>query len=330
MRHYSEGKQKPIITFYFTGDGEALFFKLRAALPEYSFAAAGTGKEERIAACKEAFFKKQPLLFIGAVGIAVRTISPFVEDKLKDPPVVAMDQSGQFAIPILSGHMGGANELAVDLANAIGAVPVITTATDLKGAFSPDLFAKERGLSVVNREGIAKISTKALEKKAITLCIKKYPPNEPVDIIVSDDYKDDRLGTLALRYNKRGHYVLGIGCKKGKSKDEILSFLQRVLSQNGIARDEIRAIATIDIKKEEPGILAISKEWSLPLLAFDAGLLNEAKGDFSGSDFVKQTTGTDNVCERAAVLGAGSMAELVVKKQAFNGITIAVAKKEKM
>jgi cobalamin biosynthesis protein CbiG len=103
--------------------------------------------------CRTAFEKAVPLIFIGAAGIAVRSVAPFVKDKLSDPPVIVIDELGRFVIPILSGHMGGANELAAELSECMAAsysaVPVITTATDINGTFSVDLFAKENGLTVV-------------------------------------------------------------------------------------------------------------------------------------------------------------------------------------
>lgn len=100
------------------------------------------------------------LVFVGACGIAVRAIAPWITDKLHDSPVLVMDEQGQYVIPLLSGHVGGANELAVRLAGELGAVPVITTATDLHGSFAVDLFAKRNDLWIHNREGIARVSAK--------------------------------------------------------------------------------------------------------------------------------------------------------------------------
>lgn len=94
------------------------------------------------------------LVFVGACGIAVRAIAPWITDKLHDSPVLVMDEQGQYVIPLLSGHVGGANELAVRLAGELGAVPVITTATDLHGSFAVDLFAKRNDLWIHNREGL--------------------------------------------------------------------------------------------------------------------------------------------------------------------------------
>ena len=138
--------------------------------------------------CREAFEKREALIFIGAAGIAVRSVAPYVKDKLTDPPVIVIDESGRHVIPVLSGHVGGANELALKIAAVIGAEPVLTTATDVSGAFSVDLFAGENGLRILNREGIAKVSSSALEGKAVTICIKDYPPQDKVDVLITDEY----------------------------------------------------------------------------------------------------------------------------------------------
>ena len=106
--------------------------------------------------------EKNILLFIGACGIAVRAIAPHLTDKLHDSPVLVMDEEGKYVIPILSGHVGGANEIARLLADRMQAKAVITTATDVNGSFAVDLFAKKNALSIENKNGIASISSKIL------------------------------------------------------------------------------------------------------------------------------------------------------------------------
>ena len=199
--------------------------------------------------CREAFKNREAVVFIGAMGIAVRSIAPYVADKLSDPPVIVIDEAGKHVIPVLSGHIGGANELAVRIADSINAEPVLTTATDVSGAFSVDLFAKENDLRIVNREGIAKVSSSALEGKAVTICIKDYPPKNYVDVLVTDESSLKDSASIILCPRK---YAVGIGCRKGKPFDEIRSFAESVLAENGIHADEIGAIATVDVKKNVP------------------------------------------------------------------------------
>ena len=275
--------------------------------------------------CREAFKNREAVVFIGAMGIAVRSIAPYVADKLSDPPVIVIDEAGKHVIPVLSGHIGGANELAVRIADSINAEPVLTTATDVSGAFSVDLFAKENDLRIVNREGIAKVSSSALEGKAVTICIKDYPPQNYVDVLVTDESSLKDSASIVLCPRK---YAVGIGCRKGKPLDEIRNFAESVLTENGIIADEIGAIATVDVKKNEPGLLRLSQYWRVPLLAFDSAVLNKVQGEFASSERVLSAVGTDNVCERASAAAAGKGYKLIVRKTACNGITIAVSERK--
>ncbi len=258
-------------------------------------------------------------IFVGATGIAVRAVAGIVRDKLTDIPVIVIDDLGQFVIPLLSGHLGGANQIAMTLAALLDAVPVITTATDLHDAFSVDTFAREQRLRIVNREGIKSVSAKALEGKPVTLSWKQYPPKNPVDVIVADE--TDREYTLLLSPKP---YVLGIGMKRGQDPAETERFVRDCLQQHGISMEELYAIGTIDLKEQEKAILFLSRKYRIPVLSFDAALLEQAEGDFAGSMFVKETVGVDNVCERAARLAAGVKAERVIGKTKGDGVTLAV------
>jgi cobalt-precorrin 5A hydrolase len=269
------------------------------------------------------FIPGNALIFVGAVGIAVRAISNLAKDKLSDCPVIVIDDNAQFVIPILSGHAGGANKLALALAELLGAVPVITTSTDVNDVFSADTFAAENRLGIVNREGIKKVSAKAIESKKITLSIKGFPPKERVDVIVADD--TDAEYSLLL---KPRQYTVGIGLKRGKEAEELEKFFLETIKSVGIAASDVYAICTIDIKEDEPAILNLREKYRIPVLSFDKEILERTNGDFTSSEFVKSVTGVDNVCERAAVAGAGAGAELILKKTALDGMTVAVAKRE--
>lgn len=309
----------------FTKKGKCLLEKMNSLMPENNFKLCPDDIE-----LKEwiglSFEKKQPIVFVCATGIAVRMITPFLKNKLEDPAVIVIDEAGNFVIPIVSGHVGGANELAVSLAKAINAVPVITTATDVNESFAIDSWAKDNSLYIENKDGIKAVSSKVLEGKAITLSIKDYPPTQNVDVIITDrptDF-DKEYAELVL---KRRRYVLGIGCKKGKSADDIQCLIDKVFESLGINYSDVYAIATIDIKENEPGIQDISVKNRIPVLSFTPNMLKSVQGEFSSSEFVNNTVGVDNVCERAAVLGAGSMARLILNRQASCGVTIAVAKR---
>lgn len=290
---------------------------------------------------KEQFEKKNAMVFIGACGIAVRAIAPYITDKLHDSPVLVMDEKGHYVIPLLSGHMGGANELAVFLAKEIGAEPVITTATDINKKFAVDLFAKKNGLSIVNRDGIAGVSSKVLAGQEIIVSVEtghfeenskmpqgirmtEYPPLQKADIVITSEEKE--FDTVILLRPKE--YVIGMGCRKGKEAEKIEEFVACHLQKAGISLMQVVGLASIDVKKEEPGLLAWSRKEKLPFITYTAEELQCVKGDFHRSDFVKNRVGVDNVCERAALKAAGTEGRLVYEKHAEDGMTLAIAQKK--
>lgn len=284
--------------------------------------------------------EKNALLFIGACGIAVRAIAPSVTDKLQDAPVLVMDEKGKYIIPILAGHMGGANELAQYLARLTGAEAVITTATDLNEKFAVDLFAKRNHLVIGNKEGIVKVSSKVLAGKEITVSLEAghgnfaclpegvrllpYPPTEPVDVLISSQ----ETGSEATIFLKPKEYIIGMGCKKGTTVDQINGFIERKMGELGISDTQIYALASISQKREEPGLIEWCRRKDVLFLTYTAAQLQQVKGEFQKSVFVKEQVGVDNVCERAALKACDSGGKLICGKNAENGMTIAVAKRE--
>lgn len=265
---------------------------------------------------------KNALVFVGAMGIAVRAISAGVNDKMQDAPVIVVDELGQHVIPVLSGHLGGANELAIVIAEGICATPVITTATDLEGCFAVDLFAKEQNLSIVNREGIAKISYKALENRPIRLSIENYPPTK-TDVVVTSDASIMNRGIISLCPKE---YALGLGCKRGTKELDIENFVLEQIGLLNIRIDQIGAIASIDLKENEEGIIEFSRKYRIPFITYTPEILNKALGEFSESDFVKSKTGVSNVCERSAMLLTRNKGKIILKKTAKDGITMSISK----
>ena len=288
---------------------------------------------------KERMQEQNALLFIGACGIAVRAVAPFLTDKLHDVPVLVMDEKGKYVIPILSGHMGGANDLANHIAEKTGAEAVITTATDLNKKFAVDLFAKRNSLYIADKDGIAKVSSKVLAGKEITMSIEAgheiiggesgirfvpYPPMGVVDVVVTS--KDDMFDTSLLL--KPREYVIGIGCKKGKKANEIDDFILKAIKKKGISIMQIFALSSISQKRDEQGIIEWCRKEGIPFFTYTAEDLQEVNGTFTKSMFVKDQVGVDNVCERAAVKACGEDGKLILPKVAENGMTIAVAKRE--
>lgn len=288
---------------------------------------------------KDAFSKRLPLIFVGATGIAVRTIAPFITNKMSDSPVLVMDEMGKFIIPVLSGHVGGANKIAHLITEKTGAESVITTATDNHNLFAIDVFAIENGFTIVNKDGIKKVSSKILNGEKINIkseeeieIINNNIPSEVewkdfndssfTDVLISSkNYSEEERNSLCLLQLKPKKYCAGIGCKKGKSFEELNDFIKKEL--NLISMEEVYSISSIDLKKEELGLMTIAQYYNIPFYTYSAEELNSVKGDFTESDFVAQTTGVSNVCERAAALTSGN-SNLVLKKISSNGMTLAL------
>lgn len=272
------------------------------------------------------------MLFIGAAGIAVRTIAPYLKGKTLDPAVVVIDEMGQFVIPILSGHWGGANELAKDLAKEMKAIPVITTATDVQGKLAIDTWARKQGISL-DMKIAKKISAALLKGKTIGFYSdfpydslpQGFQVQEQGEIGISislDERKKPFCNTLCIQ---PPIVSLGIGCKKNTSCSTIKEAVFSVLKQHHIAAQCIQGIYTIEAKKEEPGLIAFCEAYGWTLKTYTTEELAKAEGEFTSSSFVLQQMGIDNVCERAAVLSGN---RLIIKKTVYHGVTIAAAVKD--
>lgn len=281
------------------------------------------------------FASRDALLFIGATGIAVRAIAPFVKSKASDPAVLCMDEQGKFVISLLSGHLGGANELAKGIAALCGAVPVITTATDIDGRFSVDSFAKREHLYLDNLKLAKRISAEVLENRTIGLYTDfELAGQVPLELslgdrkelgisISMDDSYDPFPETLHLVPRIA---VLGIGCKKGTSGEQIETLVKKVMGQNQFSMHSIGKVASIDLKQEEQGILDFCETYHAAFFTYSREELEQVSCEdgFSESSFVKGITGIGNVCERSALKAAGGT-KLIQKKVAEDGVTVAIA-----
>ncbi|MDC7277964.1 cobalamin biosynthesis protein [Butyrivibrio fibrisolvens] len=301
---------KIIKVVYFTENGKMTLQKLKEAEVQFIF-------EEKEADAdlkqwtKEAFEMHLPILFIGATGIAVRAIAPFVESKLTDSPVLVMDELGKNVIPILSGHFGGANEIATEIAALAGANAIITTATDINNVFAVDVFAKVNGLKITDKDKIKIVSSKVLKGEKLKLT-----------------QTDDAIEIDELRLEPK-RLVLGMGCKKDKPFEDLKAFLNEFYTDQEL-KDNLYAICSIDVKERETGLIKLAQYYGAEFLTFSAEELKNAPGEYQESDFVNETVGVGNVCERAAVLGAGKDSTLIKNKSAKNGMTFAEARREKI
>lgn len=282
---------------------------------------------------KKAFLNCDAIIFIGAAGIAVRAIAPYISDKSRDPAVIVCDELGKYIIPILSGHIGRANELAVKISKKINAVPVITTATDINEVWAVDNWAVEKNYKINNIENIKYISSAMLRNEKIGIIndieiTDKLPENviknatsTNCGIVLSPYIKKPYVHTLNLVPKCLS---IGLGSKRNADRNALIELTNNILYENNIDIYAIENSATIDIKKDELSIIKLCEHLGTELKCYSAEELNNIKGNFTKSDFVRSVTGTDNVCERSAVK-ASNNGELIIKKTVGKDVTLAIA-----
>ena len=343
-----------------TPDGLSLALKLRAAFPGilhisdsllhcpapcFSFALLADCVKERFSLFKEH-------VFIMSTGIVLRVIAPCIVSKTKDPAVVVMDEKGRHVISLLSGHIGGANRLALAISEKLKATPVITTATDLHQVPSIDVIAVDNGLFIENPEVIKTVSKAFLSQapvylhdpyhrldkvselvnmipltaesmmpgKAAAVASTAVRASSPAVVI------DDRLmrfpdPSLILRPRS---LIAGMGCNRNTSASEIREFLVDKLLQFGLSLNSLKCIATIDIKSDEAGLLEAARNLHIPIRFFTREELSGIDSP-NPSEIVNQHIGVPSVCEASAVL-ASEKGELIVPKQISPNVTLAIAR----
>ena len=275
------------------------------------------------------FSRKDALIFVGACGIAVREIAPYVRDKKTDPAVLVLDERARHVIPLLSGHIGGANRLALRLSSVLGADPVITTATDVNGKFAVDEFAARTGCAISDMQ-LAKAFAAGILERDLPLA-SAFPIVSPLPggvyeagsgalgVYIGCDVREPFQKTLRLIPKK---LRVGLGCRRGVCASAITSAIRHVFAENRLDLRAISGVFSIDLKKDEPGLLQACRENGWEASFYPAQQLQAVPGEFTASSFVASITGVDNVCERAAMLGAE---RLLVSKTAMDGVTVAVA-----
>lgn len=323
----------------FTAVGAQTAAKAAALLPDFLCERYARTVDPSLAGTQLSRFAQQAMVdcdlvvFVGAAGIAVRAVAPYLAGKAFDPAVVVIDEAGRFVIPILSGHLGGANALAGRLADGLGATAVVTTATDGRAAFAVDSWAAAHGCAVLDPENIRFVSGALLRGEHIGLR-SDFPVDGRLPAQVTQDGAPDSgfyigFDTKAAPFAHTLHLVprvvhLGIGCRRGTDARTVEQVAQAALDAAGVPWQAVKGVASIDIKQNEPGLLHFCQNHGLPLTAFSAEALQATEGDFTPSDFVARTVGVDNVCERAAVCAAGGGA-LLCRKTARDGVTAALA-----
>lgn len=322
-------REQSIAFLSFSEKGGALAERLRRVLGGTAVCAHGVEGFSLPDWTREAFAANGALVFVGAVGIAVRAVAPYLRSKATDPAVVAVDECGRFAVPVVSGHLGGANDLARAIAAACGATAVVTTAPDANGLFAVDEWARRQDCAVVNPRNIKDISARILAGE--TVSIRSAWPitgEPPASVTLTEGPAWDVLVDV---HRRRGRglclvpraLVLGVGCRRGTEREALEAAFSRLCGELELWPEAVRGAATIDRKADEPGLLAFCAAHGWPLTVYSPEELRRAEGAFTASAFVERQVGVDNVCERGAVLSAGG--PLFAGKHAGGGVTMALA-----
>ncbi len=292
------------------------------------------------------FTRADGLICIMATGIVVRLLAPHLKTKDQDAAVVVCDEAGQHAISLLSGHLGGANELATEVAEILGGQAIITTATDVNHLPAFDEVARQCNMAVEPLTRIKLLNSLLLDQQPIVLADSEgfvagaYQNISSVNVVrsfasaleqtaegfvfVSNRYLpqlNDQSNLLALRPR---NLAVGIGCNRDTTAAEIDMVVRQTLRDAFLAFASIGAIASIDAKQDEVGLLAFAEQHRLPLHFFSADELNAIDAPTPASEYVQNAVGAKGVCEPAA-LKASDGGRLMVKKKKNGNVTVAVA-----
>jgi|Deesub1362A_J573_1020465.scaffolds.fasta_scaffold00057_51 cobalt-precorrin 5A hydrolase len=288
------------------------------------------------------FGKYDALVFVMATGIVVRAISRHIKDKRTDPAVVVLDEKGKFVISLLSGHLGGANELARHIAEKLNAVPVITTATDVLGLPSVEEIAKGNDLEIEDYVDVKKVNAAIVNGKKVGIATDLSSLSNLSDrfpLIRLQDVGNTDLDVLIVITNKKidiekpcvflrpKNLIVGIGARRGISKEKVLAAIHRAFDQGKLSIHSLKAVCTPEFKAKEKGIIEASLELGVPLIKVSIDEIKSVEDLFEASEFVASKVGLRAVSEPCAMLG-GKSAKLIRKKMKSNGVTVAVAEEE--
>ena len=282
------------------------------------------------------------LIFVMATGIVVRQIASLIEGKDRDPAVLVLDEEGKFIIPLLSGHLGGANAWANQISDQIGALPVITTATDVRGLVAPDEYARQYGWKVEPIDHLPAVNRLLLEQGCLNIWTRY--PLKPEEALVNDEhyqFLSDKEKAKAnviispfpdltikddLIYLVPPILSVGVGCRRGISTEAVLEGITSTVEQIGASLKAVSGIYSIDLKYDEVGLIEAAKYLRVPFQTFPAVELQAVieKEQLSRSNFVNEKIGVDGVCEAASLLGT-QKGRLILPKFKGRGVTVAIS-----
>ncbi|MDD4273188.1 MAG: cobalt-precorrin 5A hydrolase [Desulfobacter postgatei] len=275
--------------------------------------------------------------FIMATGIVVRTIAPLLQDKTKDPAVVCGDEAGHFVISLVSGHIGGANHLAVKISAILGATPVITTATDVNQVPAIDVIARDLDIYIENKAAIKHVSMAFIKGEPLPVHdpFQLVSPHLPSELMKDPSLFSSEKSGIWVDYAVRDlpekvlvlrpkMLVAGMGCRKGVTRRELEDHLQQVFHAQGVSVNSLSKIVSVDLKADEPGLLALARTLNVPIEFYTRDELDQVKRVPNPSSLVNKHIGVKSVCEAAAMLATGTTC-LLIPKTASRKVTLALA-----
>lgn len=311
-----------------TAGGKGLAAELAAKIPQAMVLPQTDGVAQALAAH---WRELDGFVCIMAAGIVVRGIAPLLQDKASDPCVVVLDEKGRHAVSLLSGHLGGGNDLARQVASLLGGEAVITTASDTLGLAPLDLWARGQDLVCESKEGLTQASARLVNagslriyaEVAIALLPRGLVPvtgPEQADIVVSPRIAD--YGPAVVFRPK--NLVVGVGCNRGVPVAELRQACEELFAKQNLSQLSIRNLASIDLKNDEEGLLAFAEEQGWRLEFFAKEELNRVE-NVTVSEAALRNVGAIGVAEPAALLSAQSN-DLLVGKRKWHNVTMAVAR----
>jgi len=294
----------------------------------------------------ELFNRVDGLICVMATGVVVRLLAPHLRGKQVDPAVVVVDEAGHFAISLLSGHLGGANELAEEVAEIVGGQAVITTATDVNGLPAWDSVARRHDLLVEPIKRIKLLNGLLLQGAHVALVDPSGTVAGEFSAVPGVEISNSFAAALqsgaeglvfvtgrhlpqleqidSLLVLRPGCYAVGVGCNRGTGADEIEAVIRAEMEKAFLAPASIACLASIDAKQDEDGLLVAAERLGVALRFFARDDLNAVAAPSPPSDHALKAVGAKGVCEPAAVLASG-MGRLLVKKKKSGNVTVAVA-----
>lgn len=279
---------------------------------------------------EEKFHSYDTHVFIMASGIVIRKISKLIKGKDIDPAVLLIDEGKHFVISLLSGHLGGANEITYKIASLLNLIPIITTSSDITGKIAVDIISQKLNAELEDLKSAKEVTSLIVDGKTVDILLPKN-----VKVQKADKISKNPDGIIVVS-NKRKlemtrifpkNLILGIGCKKDTREKDILEAIEASMEKHNLDMRSVKHIATVDIKKDELGLVQAAKTLEKELIIISREEIKKVQDKFEGSDFVEKNIGVRAVSEPAAYLSSRK-GQFLERKAKYQGITISIYEEE--